>query len=511
MIRTMENESLISIPQQESGVSIISEKNYHTIFDFITDAIFIHDGSTGRIIDVNDAMISMFGYGSKDEVSKMSIGNLSADIDLYDDIAAKAHIQRTIDEGPQTFDWMAKRKDGQTFWIEMKLKKINIEGAERILAVGRDISRRKKLEEELKKAEEKFRHIIELSTRGMYFYELQDDGRLILTGANPSADRIIGIDHQNSIGRSIEEIFPNLVQTEVPTIYKKIARGEKESAQFDIEYQSGQISGFFNVHVFQTEKNCITVNFTDITERKNIELKLEEQAKELREISKMKDKFMSIIAHDLKSPFNAIIGFADLMIKSFDQLSNDDLIQGLTTIHSASTHSYKLLENLLIWAQNQSGKINFLPEVLKLKKQINKSLNTLEGVAKNKGIQIKIDVPADYQIFADENMIDTIIRNLVSNAIKYSFKGSEITVTATETDQDVQISIADQGIGINPERLSAIFEIDKRSNTTGTDNEQGTGFGLILCKEFITRHQGEIWVESTPGIGSIFTFKLPKH
>jgi PAS domain S-box-containing protein len=507
----MENESLISKPQKASEVHALNDKNYHTIFDFIADAIFIQDISTGRIIDVNDAMIKMYGYASKDEVLKKNIGNLSAGIDRYDDITAMAHIQRTINEGPQTFDWMAKRKDGHTFWVEMKLRKINIEGTEWILAIGRDISRRKKLEVELIKAEEKFRHIVELSTRGMYFYELQEDGRLILTGANPSADQIIGIDHQDMIGRPIEEIFPDLIQTNVPSLYKMIAKGEKESAQFDIEYHSGQISGFYNVHVFQTEKNCITVNFTDITERKNIEIKLEEQARELREISIMKDKFMSIIAHDLKSPFNAIIGFADLIIKHLDQLDKEELLQGVTTIHNASTHIFKLLENLLTWAQNQSGKINFSPEILNLRKQILKTISTIESVAKNKSISIKMNIDNECRIFADENMFDTVIRNLVSNAIKYSFKGTEITITATETDQQVQISIADQGVGINPERLSAIFEIDKRSNTTGTDNEQGTGFGLILCKEFINRHQGKIWVESTPGVGSIFTFSLPKH
>lgn len=492
-------------------VPIISEKNYQTIFDFITDAIFILEVSTGKIIDVNDAMTAMYGYASKEEVLKLTIDNLSPETDPYNDTTAEEHIRRTIDEGPQTFDWIAKRKDGNTFWVEMKLKKINIEGIERILAVGRDISKRKKLEEELKKTEEKFRHIVELSTRGMYFYELQDDDQLILTGANPSADRIIGINHHDIIGHPIEEIFPDLAQTEVPALYKKIAKGEKESTQFDLEYQSGQISGFYNVHVFQTEKNCITVNFTEITERKNIEIKLEEQAKELREISKMKDKFMSIIAHDLKSPFNAIIGFADIIINHFDQLDKEELIQGVTTIHSASTHIFKLLENLLTWAQNQSGKINFAPETLNLRQQISKTIKAIESVAKNKRISIKMKIDNECRIFADENMFDTVIRNLVSNAIKYSYKGSEITIAATETDHQVQISIADKGVGINPERLSAIFEIDKRSNTTGTDNEQGTGFGLILCKEFINRHQGKIWVESTPGAGSIFTFSLPKN
>jgi PAS domain S-box-containing protein len=344
----------------------------------------------------------------------------------------------------------------------------------------------------------------------MYFFEVKENNELILTGANQATDKILGINHVDIIGKSIEEIFPNLLKSELPLLFREVAKGNTDSTQFDFEYQDKNVSGFYNIHVFQTEKNCISVSFTEITERKKIELKLEEQAKELREISKMKDKFMSIIAHDLKSPFNAIIGFADLILKHFDELEKDDIIQGVTTIHSASTHAYKLLENLLTWAQNQSGKIDFNPVVLNLKKQVNKSLNTIEGVAKNKGIQIKVNILDQLAIFADENMLDTIIRNLVSNAIKYSNKGSNITISGTETSQIVEVSISDQGIGINPERLSAIFEIDKRSNTIGTDNELGTGFGLILCKEFLTKHEGKIWVESAQGVGSTFRFSLPK-
>jgi len=251
------------------------------------------------------------------------------------------------------------------------------------------------------------------------------------------------------------------------------------------------------------------VHINEITERKNAEELLAKQTKELQEVNATKDKFMSIIAHDLKSPFNAIIGFSDLMLQNFDQLDQDTFLKGLKTIESASTHAYKLLENLLIWSQNQTGKSQFNPEKLNLKAHINESLKMVESAAINKKIKISVSVMKDLYVFADKNMFDSIIRNLISNAIKFSFKGGKIKISAIESDTEIQISVSDKGIGISPERQSAIFEIDKFTNTSGTENELGTGLGLILCKDFIARHKGKIWVESTPYVGTLVSFSLP--
>jgi len=137
------------------------------------------------------------------------------------------------------------------------------------------------------------------------------------------------------------------------------------------------------------------------------------------------------------------------------------------------------------------------------------SLSAIESAATKKEIQVILDIRKSFQIFADKNMIDSIFRNLISNAIKFSHKKSKIKITATSYDHEIQISVIDHGVGIASEKLSAIFKIDQHLNTLGTDNEQGTGLGLILCKDFIIRHNGKIWVESTPGKGSIFTISLP--
>ena len=254
------------------------------------------------------------------------------------------------------------------------------------------------------------------------------------------------------------------------------------------------------------------VHISEINERKKSQLLLAEQTHQLKLLNNTKDKFMSIIAHDLKNPFNAIIGFTDLMLHSFDQLDDETMLKGLRTIESASSHAYKLLENLLIWSQNQTGRIKFNPEVLNLKTLVTETLSTLVSSAENKQVKIVVKIKKTEHIYGDKNMIDSIIRNLVSNAIKFSNKAGKVVITSVQNEKEIHISVTDRGIGITQDILPSIFEIDKRTSTLGTENEQGTGLGLILCKEFIIRHKGKIWVNSTPGHGSIFTISLPiKH
>jgi len=246
----------------------------------------------------------------------------------------------------------------------------------------------------------------------------------------------------------------------------------------------------------------------DITIRRQALEELKLKNEELSNLNAEKDKFFSIIAHDLKITFNAIIGFSELMIQNFNELDNETLLQGLNTIETASKHAYKLLENLLVWSQNQTGRSPFNPEVLNLNKQVTESFKIIESSAAIKGISVLISINKSMEIFADKNMIDSVLRNLILNAIKFSHKGKKVKITAVESNHEIQVSVKDNGVGISPENQIAIFKIEKHTITSGTENEMGTGLGVILCKDFVERHNGSIWVESTPGSGSIFTFSL---
>jgi two-component system sensor histidine kinase/response regulator len=181
----------------------------------------------------------------------------------------------------------------------------------------------------------------------------------------------------------------------------------------------------------------------------------------------------------------------------------------LRTIESAASHAYKLVENLLIWAQNQTGGREFNPEILNIKMLISEVVSLNESAASNKDIQIIVKIKKAYTIFADKNMIDLVLRNLISIALKFSYKGGKIKIKASDIDNELLVSVSDLGVGIDSEKLSAIFEIDKHTCTIGTENEQGTGLGLILCKDFIVKHKGRIWAESSLEGGSTFKFTLP--
>lgn len=254
-----------------------------------------------------------------------------------------------------------------------------------------------------------------------------------------------------------------------------------------------------------------TVYVMEITDRKKAEILLEEKSIELYKLNIDKDKFFSIIAHDLKNPFSAIIGFTNLMLKNFNSLDEETLLKGLNTIESAANHAYKLLENLLMWSRNQTGLIKFRPKILNLKTQIEKIIRESENSAINKDIRLSASIRKNYRVYADVDMIETILRNLITNAIKYTHRGGKVRITATTNNNNVEVTVLDNGVGIATKHLEDIFEINSKTNTADTANEFGTGLGLILCKDFIVKHGGRIWVESTPGKGCRFIFSLPLH
>jgi signal transduction histidine kinase len=236
---------------------------------------------------------------------------------------------------------------------------------------------------------------------------------------------------------------------------------------------------------------------------------LEDQRKKLQELNATKDKFFSIIAHDLKSPFNSIIGFSTLMERYGKAEDFEKMKEFSRHIKSVSTQTFKLLENLLDWARSQTGQIHFNPRELDIEASIQNALDLLSPLAQRKQIGILTEA-APIKLRADENMLHTILQNLISNAIKYSRHGSTIIVAARDLGKNIMIAVRDEGIGMGPDLAEHIFEIGESGSRPGTDKEEGTGLGLIICREFVEKHGGNIRVESEPGKGSNFIVVLPK-
>ncbi len=254
---------------------------------------------------------------------------------------------------------------------------------------------------------------------------------------------------------------------------------------------------------------------TEISQRKQMHQTLIKNERKLQELNETKDKFFSIIAHDLKNPFNSMLFFSKLLTEDFEQYNCKKQKNFIAIIHKGIKNTYKLLENLLLWSQTQKGIIDFKPQNENLYLLLEETLSLLRQLAEDKGIILKNFISEDMKVWTDKNMLLTILRNLISNAIKFTPKGGEITVSTqliTDKNQQeyTQISVKDTGMGISKEKIIQLFKISENVSTKGTEGETGTGLGLILCKEFVEKHGGKIWVESGVGQGSEFIFTLPK-
>jgi len=250
----------------------------------------------------------------------------------------------------------------------------------------------------------------------------------------------------------------------------------------------------------------------DITERKKNEEAIKRQNEELTLINAEKDKFFSIIAHDLRSPFQGFINLTKLMCEEYSSFSKEQMLEMNNSMHKSAINLYKLLENLLEWSSVKRGTVKYKPAKINICTVINANLEMLIQVATLKEIEIQQNLPASLHTFADEKMIGTVVRNLISNAIKFTERGGKIFIAAIENEAgDIEIKVKDTGLGIDGSNINKLFRIDEKINTEGTEGEPSTGLGLFLCNEFIRKHNGTIKVESEVGVGSTFTVTLPKQ
>ncbi len=248
----------------------------------------------------------------------------------------------------------------------------------------------------------------------------------------------------------------------------------------------------------------------EIYEKTAIEENLRESQKKLVELNASKDKFFSIISHDLRSPFSALLGISGLLMDDFDSVDKSELQEFIQAIEKTSRGVYNLLENLLDWSKIQTGRMEYMPKEFSLSVMAEEVKNLLETSAKSKKINLVSNIDESLKVYADMNMINTVLRNLTANAIKFTPANGIIEIAASRRENGVEVSVADSGIGISENDIKKLFRIDTTVTTLGTEGERGTGLGLILCKELVAKNNGEIFVASTIGKGTTFTFILPE-
>jgi len=289
-------------------------------------------------------------------------------------------------------------------------------------------------------------------------------------------------------------------------------KGSCENYELLFRLKSGKvITGLMSAAIIMLKGIPHLISVTrDISNRKQKETEIQQKNEELQKINAEKDKFFSIIAHDLRSPFNSFLGLTQIMAGALPGLSMSEIQTIAVSMENSATNLYQLLENLLEWSRMEQGLIPFEPTMMKLLPIANESISLMVEPAKNKGIDLTCHISDEISVFADNNMLQTVIRNLISNALKFTPKGGTVHLSAeVDESKTVKISVQDTGIGMNPDRIDKLFRLDVQTNRKGTNGEPSSGLGLLLCKEFVEKHGGSIHIESEEGKGSTFSFTLP--
>lgn len=322
---------------------------------------------------------------------------------------------------------------------------------------------------------------------------LDDQNRII--DLNPSAYNLFN--EKNLIGKSCDDLFKHV---KIGTSLYDI--GKNKHAEIQIGNDVFDLTSA-DVEDGLGNKVGIILNFYKITNRKKIE-------HELKELNSSKDKLFSIIAHDLKNPFFGVIGLSQLLIEDFEEMNNDEKIEMLREIHDIGHNAHAILENLLDWSRQQTGRIYYEPYWFDISELINMNIRAAKQQALLKNITVvPVGSEKNIQVFADENMINTVLRNLISNAIKFTHPGGKVEITSTPKDNSIEISVKDNGVGMTQNVIDSLFKKENNVRSFGTKGEKGTGLGLVLCKEFIERNKGKLQIESQSGTGSTFTFSIP--
>jgi len=378
-----------------------------------------------------------------------------------------------------------------------------------IIVLSYDITEKKQAEIDLTLKEEKYRVLIDESSDPIFSFT--KDGRYVYVnkafaiGTQKEQDFIIG--------KTIWEVFPKEEADKRYHILKKaFDTGETQVLEVRVPNSDGDIYFITTVSPIKDKEGNVRIVICiskDITYRKRAEIELQKSENILRIANATKDKFFSIIAHDLKNPFNTIKGFSELLLTNIKSYDTSKIIAFVNAIYSSSKNANKLLENLLEWSRAQTGKIEFYPQDLLLKELLIDVISLSEDLSGAKNISVDYEIPDNFTLFADRNMINTILRNLITNAIKFTEEEGSVTINAEQLDDRIVVAVNDTGVGMTQELIGKLFQIDKIVTTLGTNDEKGTGLGLILCKEFVERHGGKIWVESEVGKGSSFYFTVP--
>ena len=485
-----------------------AEEAYHKLVDQSIQELFILQ--EGKIVFANMQALKNRGF-SREELKNQTGSDLLEYIHPKERIKVKDHFSSFINEErePGVLEFRIRMKDGATNWVRSLSTTIEYKGGKAVQIALIDISEWKNVEEKLNASKEKYRLLAEAVKDIILFHDIK--GRILYV--NQAAVEISGWSCQELLAKNVGEF---LVDERLEKI-RQSSKSEKKRKDGIYETRILNKAGKeyyleVNSSLMKNEEGIkgILVVARDITEKKHQEEKINKYYQELKRINNQKDKYFSLLAHDLKSPFISLLGYSEFLANEVENLSQEEIREYASSINVSSRGIYNLLENLLQWSSFQTGRLDYSPENFVLNDILDEVFFLYYSYAVKKGINLKNNLHSGkIKAYADKNMVSTILRNLVSNAIKFTSKGGIVSISSSKAENNILLKVEDTGRGITEDKLDSLFTIEKSIASEGTEKEKGSGLGLVLCKEFIEKNNGEIFVKSVPGKGTSFEITIP--
>lgn len=410
-------------------------------------------------------------------------------------------------------DCRMKHKFGHWVWIHDRgqIKSYSPDGKPLMMfGTHEDISKRKEQENIINLAKESYFAIFNSLTEAIYIM----DENLVFIDVNKGAEKMYQYSRKELIGKQPKDLQAKGLNDE-NLIYKLLndVKNNGKSVTFDFwaVRKNGEI---FPKEVYVNKgvyfgKDVLIATARDILDKKNYEARINSKNEELKKLNSEKDKFFSILAHDLKSPFNGFLGLTKVLSEQSKELSTEDIQRIAYSLNKSATNLNNLLENLLQWSMIKQGKLTLNRKLISVPKTVENCIEYFNESIQSKALNILVNIPSEIYLNADENCLKSIIRNLLNNAIKFSHPNGKILISAEFKGSVVMISLKDFGIGMNNETLNNLFTLNSISKRSGTHNEKSSGLGLLLVKEFLDLHHGSVNIESTENQGSCFSIFLP--
>ncbi|MDR0927101.1 MAG: PAS domain-containing sensor histidine kinase [Ignavibacteria bacterium] len=508
-----------------------SQERYKLIAENTADCIWTMDFNTMMYTFMSDSIYNITGFTRKEYLGKTFFDNFFPQeyVDLAMKLIAesgKNFIKGDTDILRVIYDAQAYHKDGSLVWVGISVRAIINEYGEivELLGITRKIEHRKKLEAQLRESERRYRVVAENTKEATWTMDL---ATMRYTYMSENVVELAGYTAEEYMQMSIQDALPPesiaICMNHLHTQLGRFAEGKCDVVRAAFELQQYHKGGYLTwVEIsacaipgenrsMPTEIFAVTRN---INERKESEAQLYRQQEELRLLNATKDKFFSIIAHDLKNPLTALINIAEVFSAFFNTMTSQEIESNIKILLNSAQHIHKLLDNLLQWSRSSTGQIQYNLEkrnVIELAISVTTYLRT-QALVKNISLNVHCKNIDGYYVQIDVNMIETVMRNIISNAIKFTNEFGIIRVDIGEYSADkdyVLVAISDTGVGMDADKINKLFKIGEQVTTKGTSGEIGTGLGLILVKEFIAKHNSKIWVESEVDKGTTFFFTLP--